>query len=209
MLLAKKIRSLLNGGATVAGVKGLRDVIDTLEAEMAAHRAELGEMPRRRGDLALADDAEKELAALSAREDHLYRAIDVAQLRIERLRGRLAELTASDRQADFSARRDEIIAASATAAAAIREAHEKFRKAVELRENARAHGFEHEVNAVPLLPHIVNLADPSPALDPFELALVQYRSKSPNALAQPPRFDWRRRSGPNFESWRGGRCGAS
>ena len=206
MLLAKKIRSLLNGGGTAAGVPGLREAIGMLEAEMEVHRAELGEIPARRGVAALADDAEKELAALTAREDHLYAAIEVAQHRVAALRERLDELTASDRQADFSKRRDAIVEASVVAAAGIRESHEKVAKLIELREAARADGFERDVNAIPLLPHIVNLADPAPALDPFELALDHYQQRKPEVVAV---LAARQPSGPKFGSGSYGGTGFS
>ena len=90
-MLAKKIRHLLNGGAAAAGVDGLRAAIDAIAAEVAVHKAELGQIPKLRGETALADDAEAQCAALTARETHLYSAIEVAEIRIEKLRAKLAE----------------------------------------------------------------------------------------------------------------------
>ena len=101
MLLPKKIRSLLNGGAAAAGVEGLKSAIETISAEAAAFRCELAEIPARRGQAALADDAVMAMASLKAREDELYAALEVAEIRLAALREKLPE------QTDFR-RRDRI-----------------------------------------------------------------------------------------------------
>ena len=91
MLQAKKIRALLNGGAAAAGVDGLRAAVDAIAAEIAVHKREIVEIPKLRGEAALADDGEARCAALTARETELCAAIEVAEIRIARLREKLAE----------------------------------------------------------------------------------------------------------------------
>src|SRR5579863_2271649 len=82
IMLAKKIRSLLNGGAAQAGVKGLQEAISATEAEMAAYRRELAEIPGKCADAALADDGAAEVLALRAREEMLYAQLEVAETQI-------------------------------------------------------------------------------------------------------------------------------
>jgi hypothetical protein len=91
MLLPKKVRSLLNGGAAQAGVKGLQDAISALEADMAAHRRELAEIPGKCADAALADDGAAAVMALRSREEELYARLEVAEVQIGRLREKLQE----------------------------------------------------------------------------------------------------------------------
>ena len=145
MALAKTIRSLLNGGGTAAGVKGLRKAIAEIESELDGHRRELDQIPAKRADAALADDAEKAIEALRARENQLYNALEVGEVRLGHLRERLNELTRDDRQKDFTARRAAIIEASENAVAAVRSLHEAAANLVALRTSATAAGFEDEV----------------------------------------------------------------
>jgi hypothetical protein len=91
MLAAKKIRSLLNGGAEAAGVDGLQAAIEAVMAEIEEHKHALAEIPARRAEAALADDAVAKIAALGVREDELYSAIEVAEIRIAKLRDKLRE----------------------------------------------------------------------------------------------------------------------
>ena len=91
MMLPAKIRKLLNGGAAAAGVDGLRAAIDAIAAEIAAAKAELATLPTLRSEAALADDGEAQCTALTARETYLYSSIEVAEIRIAKLRDKLRE----------------------------------------------------------------------------------------------------------------------
>jgi hypothetical protein len=91
MLLPKRIRSLLNGGAAQAGVKGLQEAIAAIEADMAAHRRELAEIPGKCADAALADDGAAQVSALRSREEQLYAELEVAEIQIGRLRDKLRD----------------------------------------------------------------------------------------------------------------------
>lgn len=91
MLLPKRIRSLLNGGAAQAGVKGLQEAIAAIEADMAAHRRELAEIPGKCADAALADDGAAQVAALRSREEKLYAELEVAGIQVGRLRDKLRD----------------------------------------------------------------------------------------------------------------------
>lgn len=93
MLLPRKIRSLLNGGGAAAGPEGIAEAIRSIEAEMAEHRRELTVIPTKRADAALADDGPKVIAALKAREDELYAALEVCEIQINKLRQKLQEQT--------------------------------------------------------------------------------------------------------------------
>jgi hypothetical protein len=195
MLSAKTIRSYLNGGGSAAGVKGLKQAIDTIEAELLAHRAELDAIPAKRADAALADDAQKAVAALSDRENYLYGEVEIGEVRLGRLRARLAEVTIDERKADFTERRAAIVKASDEVAAAVRKAHEATIALVGLRESATAAGFASEVHGIPLPPLIVNLVDATPLLDPFETAMAHYRKTAATlAPAQVPSAS----RGPSF-----------
>lgn len=90
-MLPAKIRKLLNGGAGAAGVEGLTAAINAITAEVAQHKAELGQIPKRRSEAALADDGEVRCAALTTRETELYASIEVAEIRIGKLREKLRE----------------------------------------------------------------------------------------------------------------------
>ena len=179
-MLAKTIRSLLNGGGTAAGVKGLRKAIAEIENELADHRRELDQViPAKRTEAALGDDAEKTIEALRAREDQLYNLLEVGEVRLGRLRERLNELTRDDRAKDFTARRAAIIEASDRVALTIRAVHEAAVSLIATREAAASAGFASEVQQIPLMPFVVNIVDPLPLLDPFELAMAHYRETAP------------------------------
>jgi hypothetical protein len=196
MLLAKKIRSLLNGGGTVAGIRGLREAIGQIEAEMEAHRIELAEIPGRRNDAAFADDAEKERAALSAREEHLCAALDVAEIRIGRLRERLEELTAADREAELGKRREAILVAADNFVTALRATYSTFAELSKLRDEASAAGFRLDVQHIPIAPGLLNLTNPTGdqwPVENFAMLIEQYRKTAspvplkPMAFADAPR----------------------
>jgi hypothetical protein len=91
MLLAKKLQSLLNGGASTAGVEGLGAAIATLESAMALHRRELADIPGKCVEAALADDAVAATRALRSREEELYAALEVLTIQVGKLREKLAE----------------------------------------------------------------------------------------------------------------------
>jgi hypothetical protein len=92
VLTAKKFASLLNGGASLAGVKGMASEIQALEAEMESARAELCTVPARRADLILQDDAAAQIDKLEARERELERLLERNSIQIDPLKKRLFEL---------------------------------------------------------------------------------------------------------------------
>ena len=55
------------------------------------HKTELAQIPKLRGEAALADDAETRCAAFTARETELYSAIEVAEIRIAKLQKKMSE----------------------------------------------------------------------------------------------------------------------
>src|SRR5690348_10467914 len=90
-MIAAKFRKLLNGGAAVAGVEGLRQAIADLERTREAHCQELAGVPGKRADLLLADDYATALDALEIRERELYREIEKIDLQVAALKPKLAE----------------------------------------------------------------------------------------------------------------------
>jgi hypothetical protein len=91
MILPKKIRSLLNGGAAQAGVKGLQEAIAAVEADMAGYQRELAEIPAKCADAALADDGPVAVRALRSREEELYAQLEIVEVQVGRLREKLRE----------------------------------------------------------------------------------------------------------------------
>lgn len=181
MLSVQTIRKLLNGGGTVAGVKGLRKAIAELESELDAHRLELDQMPAKCADEAMADDAEKAIEAMHARENHLYAALEVGEARLGRLRERLNELTISDRTKEYIERRDAIIVAAEKFISAVRPAHEAIVELNALREQFYGAGFAVDVANIPIAPALVNLFDPEQMqIEMFARAIEQYRMTAPN-----------------------------
>jgi hypothetical protein len=65
--------------------------MQSIEAEAAKHRRELAAMPGLRADAILADDAVAAIAALKAREEELYGALEVGEMQLTRLREKLRE----------------------------------------------------------------------------------------------------------------------
>jgi hypothetical protein len=185
LLSAKRIRSLLNGGAAEAGVKGLREAVTTLEAELQAHRVELDAIPGKRADVLLADDAEKELAALKNREDLLYASIEVSEARLSRVRARLNELTASERKVDLVDRRRKIVEAGEQLITAARGAQQAYRRYSELIEAAAAAGFRIDAAHFAQAPAILALHDPQ-HLEHFVRPFEQYRASDLNAAPLKP-----------------------
>src|SRR4051812_37722009 len=96
-MLAKKFESLLNGGGTVAGVKGLETEVAALAIEMDGFRSEVGQIPARR---ALAITSDDNFAAtvekLEARERELYRCLERAEFQKNALERRLEEIRAQE-----------------------------------------------------------------------------------------------------------------
>jgi hypothetical protein len=90
-MLAKKFRSLVNGGAALAGFDGLSSEIKALETERANYAAELDDIPDRRPELLLADDHNEALNKLEERERELFRFIERIDLQSSALRGRLPQ----------------------------------------------------------------------------------------------------------------------
>src|SRR5262249_36327271 len=74
-----------------ADIGELNDAIDQIGVEMAAHRRELGDMPRRRAEVLFADNAVEANRRISDREAILHAALEVGQAQIERLQAKREE----------------------------------------------------------------------------------------------------------------------
>jgi hypothetical protein len=112
-MLAKKFRSLINGGAALAGFDGLRSEIKVLETERANSAAELDGIPDRRSELLLADDHNEALNKLEERERELFRLIERIDLQASALRERLPQQQAVGRRTIVEHHRDALAAATA------------------------------------------------------------------------------------------------
>jgi len=201
MLLAKKVRHLLNGGGDAAGVQGVRDMIRAIENSIVASRAEIAEIPRKRAEAVLSDDAEKSLYELSTREDALFVSIEVAQSRIEKLRARLDELTITERCKEFAERHVAVLAAAEKFIVAAHAAHAATTELNLCREQMHAARFAVELASIPLAPGLINLCDQHQSqLRMFEDAIAKYRKsapKSPAIKATPPKISPVKNFDPN------------
>jgi hypothetical protein len=156
-MLAKKFRSLVNGGAAAAGADGLRAEINALEAERAKHTAELSDIPARREEVILADDHNDALDKLEALERELYRCIERIDLQVAALRERLPQQQDVGRRALVEHHRNVLAAATATfEAAMIAAVDANDARLAALQEAARELGQEEANVFVPVV-HFVGL----------------------------------------------------
>jgi hypothetical protein len=87
---ARALQHRLNRGS--GGLDDLQAEIDTIKTAVDGHRRELAEMPARRAELLLADDADAALDAMELRERELYRRLERGTMQITALAERMDEM---------------------------------------------------------------------------------------------------------------------
>lgn len=187
-LTLKAIRKLLNGGGTIAGLEGLRAAILAIEVEQDDLKRLANSFPAQPERAALEDDAEQKLLSLATREKETYARLEANDVRIARLRERLAEVTFADRSKQWDGERDALIQETADAVASLKQTSEKFRKIAEHR-NRLSRSFDRELRQIPVPGFIVNMLDTKPWLASIEQPLQRCREHPPilaPVIARPP-----------------------
>lgn len=175
MVALERLKKLLNGGGKAAGPKALRIAITEIESEQAATRREIEQIPAKRAEATLADDAEKQIAKLRSRENELYDTLEISEGRLALLRERLNELIVDERQADVIEYRKQIFAKGEQLLTALRHAQTVFQEFILHRKAFAAAGFRVDAERAPLAPGIFNLAAGGQLqVELFEKALTAY-----------------------------------